>query len=71
MAPKQSGDVKGTIRSDVRLPMLSNDIRRHRLISISYISLLLCHGTAKRCGGEREGIGGNRTESDDLQYAEA
>src|SRR6202008_40247 len=36
MAPK-SGDIKGTIRSDVRLPLLSNDIRRHRLISISYI----------------------------------
>jgi hypothetical protein len=45
-----SGDVKGTIRSDMRLLFVSNDVRRHRLISISYISLLPCHGTAKRYG---------------------
>jgi len=36
----KSGDVKGTIRRDMRLPFVSNDVRRHRLISISYISLL-------------------------------
>jgi hypothetical protein len=41
----KSGDVKGTIRSDMRLRLVSNDVRRHRLISISYISLLPCHGS--------------------------
>ena len=40
----KSRDVKGTIRSDMRLRFVSNDVRRHRLISISYISLLPCHG---------------------------
>ena len=39
----KSRDVKGTIRSDVRLPFVSNDVRRHRLISISDISLLPFH----------------------------
>jgi vacuolar-type H+-ATPase subunit I/STV1 len=39
----KSGDVKGTIRSDAQYLMVSRDVRRHRLISISYISLLLCH----------------------------
>ena len=41
------GDVKGTIRRDMRLPFVSNDVRRHRLISISYISLLPCHGRGR------------------------
>ena len=36
-----SGDVKGTITGTVRHHFVSNDVRRHRLISISYISLLL------------------------------
>ena len=35
-----SGDVKGTITGTVRYHFVSNDVRRHRLISISYISLL-------------------------------
>src|SRR5437899_1674429 len=39
----KSGYVKGTIRSDERLLVVSNEVRRHRLISISYISLLPCH----------------------------
>jgi hypothetical protein len=38
------GDVKGTIRSVVRYLPVSISVRRHRLISISYISLLPCHG---------------------------
>jgi hypothetical protein len=38
-----SGDVKGTIRRVVRFHFTSNDVRRHRLISMSYISLLSCH----------------------------
>jgi len=42
-----SGDVKGMIRSAVRLPCTSTDVRRHRLISISYISLLPCHGRGR------------------------
>lgn len=59
------GDVKGTIRSVVRYLPVSISVRRHRLISISYISLLPCHGTARRYGREEEGIRGNRKESDD------
>jgi len=39
------GDVKGTIRSVLRCLVISIDVRRHRLISISYISLLPCHGS--------------------------
>ena len=38
-----SGDVKGTITDAVRYRFVSNDIRRHRVISISYTSLLPCH----------------------------
>jgi hypothetical protein len=30
---------------------------------------LLCHGRARRYGREREGVGGNRRESDDPYYA--
>ena len=41
-------DVKGTIRSDVQYLMVSRDVRRHRLISISYMSLLPCHGRGGR-----------------------
>jgi hypothetical protein len=43
----KSGDVKGTTRSDLRYFMVSRDVRRHRLISISYISLLPCHGRGR------------------------
>ena len=59
-----SGDDKGTLRSAVGLPRISNDVRRHRLISINSISLLPCHGTARWYGRVREGVGGNRKESD-------
>ena len=38
-----SGDVKGTITEAVRYHFVPKDARRHRLISISYISLLPCH----------------------------
>jgi hypothetical protein len=31
----------------VRLLVVSNEVRRHRLISISYISLLPCHGRGR------------------------
>jgi len=43
----KSGYIKGTIRSDVRLLLVSNDVRRHRLISISYIGQILCHGRGR------------------------
>jgi len=42
-----SGDVKGTITDSLRYHFVSNDVRRHRLISISYISLLPCHGRGR------------------------
>ncbi|SRR6266480_5501728 len=35
---------KGTIRGDPRHLVASKDVRRHRLISISYISHGRCHG---------------------------
>src|SRR5215469_12682475 len=62
---------KGTIRSDVPYHLVSRDVRRHRLISISYISQILCHSTAGWYGMEREGVGGNRKESDTPCYAGA
>jgi len=64
-----SGDVKGTITDAVRYHFAPNDVRRHRLISISYISLLPCHGTAKWYGREQDGVGGSRKESDNPYYA--
>jgi hypothetical protein len=42
-----SGDVKGTITDALRYHSAPNDIRRHRLISISYVSLLPCHGRGR------------------------
>src|SRR6266550_5975555 len=42
--PAKSGYNKGTIRSDIRYLVLSKDVRRHRLISTSYISRGRCHG---------------------------
>ena len=42
-----SGDVKGTIADAVRYRFVPNDVRRHRLISISYITLLPCHGRGR------------------------
>jgi len=66
-----SGDVKGTIRSDVRCLPVSTDVRRHRLISISYISLLPCHRTARGYGREREGVDGTGRNQTFLYYAGA
>jgi hypothetical protein len=43
---RKFGDVKGTIRDDLRYHFVPNDVRRHRLISVSYISLLPCHSSA-------------------------
>jgi len=65
------GDVNGTIRNDLRYPFVPNNVRRHRLISISYISQILCHSTARWCGMERDGVGGNRKVSDNPYYAGA
>jgi hypothetical protein len=39
----KSGYIKGTIRCDIRYLVVSKDVRRHRLISISYISHGRCH----------------------------
>src|SRR6266478_7336789 len=39
----RSGYNKGTIRGDLRYLVVSKDVRRHRLISISYISQWRCH----------------------------
>jgi hypothetical protein len=49
----KSGDVKGTIPEALRYPFVSNDVRRHRLISISYISLLPCHGRGREFESRR------------------
>ena len=43
----QSGYNKGTIRSDIRYLVASKDVRRHRLISIVYITTLPCHGRGR------------------------
>jgi hypothetical protein len=43
-----SGDdkgIRGTITDAVSYHFAPKDVRRHHLISISYISLLPCHGT--------------------------
>ena len=44
----KSGYNKGTIRSDLRYLVVSTDVRRHRLISIDYITVLPCHGRYRR-----------------------
>src|SRR5260370_3771263 len=41
----KSGYNKGTIRSDIWYFVVSKDVRRHRLISISYVSYGLCHSS--------------------------
>ena len=46
-AHKKSGDVKGTISRDAWYSPVSNNVRQHRLISISYMSLLPCHGRGR------------------------
>ena len=49
----QSGDNKGTIRSDIQYLVVSKKIRRHRLISISYISHGRCHGRGREFESRR------------------
>src|SRR6202790_4598980 len=49
----QSGYDKGTIRSDIRYLVVSKDVRRHRLISISYISHGRCHGRGREFESRR------------------
>jgi uncharacterized protein (DUF433 family) len=39
----KSGYNKGTIRIDIWYLVVSKDVRRHRLISIDYITTLSCH----------------------------
>ena len=51
----------GTITSDIRLHAVANDRPRHLLITISYISLLPCHGTARGNGKERERVERNQS----------
>src|SRR5258708_27992242 len=49
----KSGYNKGTIRSDIRYLVVSKDVRRHRLISIVYITTLPCHSSSQnsaKCG---------------------
>src|ERR1700687_3732503 len=43
----QSGYNKGTIREDIRYLEVSEDVRRHRLISIDYVTTLPCHGRGR------------------------
>jgi len=57
-----SGDVKGTIPEAVRYRFVPNDVRRHRLISISYVSLSPCHGRGTSATGDA-----NHTRSSRLQ----
>src|SRR3984893_9911744 len=52
-AQAQSGYNKGTIRSDIRYLVASKDVRRHRLISIDYISTLPCHGRGREFESRR------------------
>src|SRR5260370_16790972 len=49
----KSGYNKGTIRSDIRYLVVSKDVRRHRLISISYITTLPCHGRGREFESRR------------------
>jgi hypothetical protein len=53
------GTLRGTIPDAIRHHSVPNDVRRHRLISISYISLLSCHGTVR---GVPQGARGRRRE---------
>jgi len=49
----KSGYNKGTIRSDIRYLVVSKDVRRHRLISIDYITTLRCHGRGREFESRR------------------
>ncbi len=54
---RNSGYVKGTITNVVRYHFVPTDVRRHRLISISYMSLLPCHGSTTETGRVRWAAG--------------
>ncbi len=49
----KSGYNKGTIRIDIRYLVVSKDVRRHRLISIVYITTLPCHGRGREFESRR------------------
>jgi hypothetical protein len=49
----KSGYNKGTIRADIGYLVVSRDVRRHRLISISYISHGPCHGRGREFESRR------------------
>src|SRR5882762_9570396 len=49
----RSGYNKGTIRGDLRYLVVSKDVRRHRLISIDYITALPCHGRGRGFNSHR------------------
>jgi hypothetical protein len=51
--PAKSGYNKGTRRSDIWYLVVSKDVRRHRLISISYNSLGRCHGRGREFESRR------------------
>jgi hypothetical protein len=49
----KSGCNKGTIRRDIRYRVVSREVRRHRLISISYISHGRCRGRGREFESRR------------------
>jgi hypothetical protein len=49
----KSGYNKGTISADIRYLVVSKDVRRHRLISMNYISTPLCHGRGREFESRR------------------
>ena len=51
--PAKSGYNKGTIRRDFWYLVVSKNVRRHRLISISYITTLPCHGRGREFESRR------------------
>ena len=51
--PAKSAYNKGTIRGDVWYLVVSKDVRRHRLISIDYITTLPCHGRGREFESRR------------------
>lgn len=60
---KNLGTLRGRYQF-LRALFLTNCVCRHRWISITYVSLLPCHGTAKWCGRDRDGIRGSRMVSE-------
>jgi hypothetical protein len=49
----KSGYNQGTIRTDIGYLVVPKDVRRHRLISISYINLLRRHGRGREFESRR------------------